>query len=141
MAKTHDLFLIEIIRLVNPDKNNQLNIEDSERGCDEILTKPQDTLSARIFGTKELALDNELARLLRLHDLAQRFGSGLKPELHRLMTQNRPPETDVIHHLDAPLKSSGPSHQNFIDRDLVDEGVTILASERASRRLKDGTNG
>ncbi|MEL6412333.1 MAG: hypothetical protein AAFQ38_18240 [Pseudomonadota bacterium] len=48
-------------------------------------------------------MDQEFQRLLNMHDMAARFGDGLKLELHELLIGRRKIEAETVRLLDVPL--------------------------------------
>lgn len=86
-------------------------------------------------------MDQEFQRLLSMHDMAARFGDGLKPELHALLLGRRQMESEKICLLDAPLKSSGPAHHDLTRAELDERRIPVLHRAAAMQKAKDGTDG
>jgi len=86
-------------------------------------------------------MDQEFQRLLNMHDMAARFGDGLKPELHELLIGRRQIESETVRLLDAPLASSGPAHHDLSPSKLDELGIPVLDRTRATQQAKDGTDG
>lgn len=86
-------------------------------------------------------MDQEFQRLLSMHDMAERFGDGLKPELHALLLGRRQMESETVRLLDAPLKSSGPAHHDFAQAELDERGIPVLHRAATMQKAKDGTDG
>ena len=86
-------------------------------------------------------MDEDFQRLLRMHDLAARFGDGFKPALRNLLLDRLPQETETVRHLNASLKSSGPNHHDLSPAQLEDRGAAIIGTQRHQTHAKDGTDG
>ncbi|MEM6547290.1 MAG: hypothetical protein AAF713_06045 [Pseudomonadota bacterium] len=71
-----------------------------------------------------------LQRLLALHSVAARYGSGLKPELAALLRERE--EQARLGAIPIPVRpvSAGPASQCFDDDDLSAAGVVVLADAR-----------
>ncbi|MEM6371234.1 MAG: hypothetical protein AAF727_00415 [Pseudomonadota bacterium] len=84
----------------------------------------------------------DLTGLFRLHELAMKFGDGLKPDLLRVMTHPMDAYAHRVIPFHPPMASSGPAHQYVGDEALAQAGITRLSTAaRRAGQNKDGTHG
>lgn len=79
-------------------------------------------------------MSGDLRHLLSLHDLAARFGSGLKPELEAVLRAQVDPPSSAAIPLPVRTHSVGPAHQTATEEQLSAEGITVLRRPQTANK-------
>ena len=72
----------------------------------------------------------EITGMLALHNLAAKFGDGLKPEFLAKLTKDDDSALNGVSRLNAPIASAGPAHQIATPEQLRDGGIPVLSDYR-----------